>query len=30
MAEDGYIFYRAVNGVWLTKEVPVKYFTVDG
>jgi putative RNA 2'-phosphotransferase len=29
MSEDGYIFYRSVNGVWLTKEVPVKYFTVD-
>ena len=29
MAEDGYIFYRAVNGVWLTKEVPVKYFEIE-
>ena len=27
MARDGYIFYRSVNGVWLTKEVPVKYLT---
>lgn len=25
MAEDGYKFYCSVNGVWLTKEVPVKY-----
>lgn len=25
MAADGYLFYRSVNGVWLTKEVPVKY-----
>lgn len=25
MAKDGYTFYRSVNGVWLTKEVPVKY-----
>lgn len=25
MAEDGFVFYRSVNGVWLTKEVPVKY-----
>ena len=25
MAEDGFAFYRSVNGVWLTKEVPVKY-----
>ena len=25
MQNDGYIFYRSVNGVWLTKEVPVKY-----
>ena len=25
MAEDGYTFYLSVNGVWLTKEVPVKY-----
>ena len=26
MASDGYRFYRSVNGVWLTKEVPVGYF----
>ena len=25
MAEDGFTFYRSVNGVWLTKEVPPKY-----
>lgn len=25
MAEDGYVFYQSVNGVWLTKEVPVAY-----
>lgn len=25
MAEDGYIFYRSVNGVWLTKQVPIGY-----
>ena len=25
MAEDGYKFYLSVNGVWLTKEVPVRY-----
>ena len=25
MAQDGYVFYRSVNGVWLTKEVPTKY-----
>lgn len=25
MAGDGYIFYRSVNGVWLTKEVPAGY-----
>lgn len=25
MQEDGYKFYRSVNGVWLTKEVPAKY-----
>ncbi len=27
MAADGYAFYRSVNGVWLTKAVPVKYLT---
>lgn len=25
MWEDGYTFYRSVNGVWLTEEVPVRY-----
>ena len=25
MAKHGFIFYRSVNGVWLTKKVPVKY-----
>ena len=25
MAQDGYAFYLSQNGVWLTKEVPVKY-----
>lgn len=25
MAKDGYEFYRSVNGVWLTKTVPVEY-----
>lgn len=25
MAEDGILFYRSANGVWLVKEVPVKY-----
>ena len=25
MHEDGYKFYKSVNGVWLTKHVPVEY-----
>lgn len=25
MFQDGYIFYQSVNGVWLTKEVPLSY-----
>ena len=25
MAADGLIFYRSVNGVWLTEKVPVQY-----
>lgn len=29
MAKDGYVFYKSVNGVWLTKEVPVKYLKRD-
>lgn len=28
MHGDGYTFYRSVNGVWLTKEVPARYLTV--
>lgn len=28
MSEDGYQFFRSVNGVWLTKEVPSKYLEV--
>lgn len=27
MAAEGFTFYRSVNGVWLTKEVPLKYLT---
>lgn len=29
MAEDGYVFYKSVNGVWLTKKVPIEYFKRD-
>ena len=25
MARDGFVFYRSVNGVWLTKNVPAVY-----
>ena len=25
MHEDGFVFYKSKNGVWLTKEVPVRY-----
>jgi len=25
MYRDGYKFYLSENGVWLTKEVPIKY-----
>ncbi len=25
MYKDGFVFYRSVNGVWLTKSVPVEY-----
>lgn len=25
MAADGFLFYRSVNGVWLTEKVPVRY-----
>jgi len=28
MTEDGYQFYLSVNGVWLTKEVPVRYLCI--
>ncbi len=28
MHRDGYVFFRSVNGVWLTKEVPAKYLTI--
>lgn len=28
MQKDGYEFFRSVNGVWLTKEVPVKYLEI--
>ncbi|MDO4197568.1 MAG: RNA 2'-phosphotransferase [Erysipelotrichaceae bacterium] len=27
MNEQGYVFYCSVNGVWLTKRVPVEYLT---
>ena len=27
MDKDGFVFYRSVNGVWLTKEVPYKYMS---
>ena len=29
MEADGAVFYLAVNGVWLTKEVPAKYITIE-
>lgn len=29
MRKDGYKFYQSVNGVWLTKEVPVGYLKAD-
>ena len=25
MYRDGYLFYRSVNGVWLTKQVPIQF-----
>lgn len=28
MKMDGFIFYRSVNGVWLTKTVPAKYLEI--
>ena len=27
MFTDGYLFYCSVNGVWLTKKVPIEYLT---
>ena len=30
MHKDGYVFYKSVNGVWLTKEVPPKYLEKVG
>lgn len=30
MQEDGFAFYLSKNGVWLTKEVPVKYLEKQG
>ncbi|MBR5187463.1 MAG: RNA 2'-phosphotransferase, partial [Clostridia bacterium] len=30
MTQDGYTFYRSMNGVWLTKNVPVKYLKIIG
>lgn len=30
MHKDGYVFYKSVNGVWLTKEVPIKYLEKVG
>ncbi len=30
MHQDGYVFFRSVNGVWLTKCVPTQYFVRDG
>ena len=29
MYKDGYVFFRSVNGVWLTKEVPVKFLVKE-
>ena len=29
MHKDGYVFYRSVNGVWLTKAVPAKYLNLS-
>ena len=30
MNQDGYVFFKSVNGVWLTKFVPTQYFVRDG
>lgn len=29
MQKDGYDFFQSVNGVWLTKEVPIKYLELN-
>lgn len=29
MSNDGYVFYLSVNGVWLTKTVPIEYLEKD-
>ena len=29
MYKDGYVFFRSVNGVWLTKEVPIKFLVKE-
>ena len=29
MHRNGYLFFRSVNGVWLTKEVPVKFLVKE-
>ena len=28
MHQDGYVFYKSVNGVWLTEAVPVEYISL--
>ena len=30
MAQDGVIFYRSENGVWLCEHVAPKYFSIEG
>ena len=30
MYQDGYKFFCSVNGVWLTKAVPVRYIEISG
>ena len=30
MKKDGCVFYLSVNGVWLTKEVPLRYLSRFG
>lgn len=29
MKDEGYLFYRSVNGVWLTNKVPVEYLQIQ-